>query len=774
MRIDYERMENGSKLVLWKRDKSGRRIRGEVTDLQPNFWVPAADMYTKVPKNLPFKGTDGVPLYKIFTKFPTDVPFERKRFSGHYQADVKFRDKYLIESDQDELAEWFDEGPPVVMFVDTEAVVVDGIYHLICYTYWDSNSQKFHSRLLALASKEKLDEVLRRYKDVKLYATTDLLLKAFIKDVVQVDPDIITGWNIHWDMHEVIWKLSKHLNANIEELSPDKIVTTTRARWGKRKIIIHGRDVFDLTRAMIKLTENKEKSYTLRYIAKKYLGIIKPDYRGKFKDLLKKDPVELLRYNRDVDVRAIVELDKMFRIIETFREAQKEFKCQLRTVFAVSEMIDMGLQRLTDLIRPSRGQRSHVDLVGPLNIKPAKGVHEGCVTVDFRGMYPSIMISFNMSPETLDPNGDLKVGNGVAFRSKPVGVIPKFLRKTLTLKEKYDGLMHRTKDSQLKWVYGVRRWFYKIVANATFGVTAWGPEEHSAGSGWYTPEIASSVFFISRKLLGGLIERLKKKKGLEVKYAHTDSMTIALGWGKNETPESFHAKCEELVAWITEELDGLAKELGLQHHEFRLGTDYEYEVLFLTDGHNRYSGFSLDGEFIEKGFTKSIFSRFAASFTRTLLQKVLRTGKVPENWIIDEVFRIKAGDIDPVDLCFLHTLRMPPTEYTRTNAFLRGITYSNAKLGMNLDYNETCMFLPVKNVELKGTNITRIALPLDWETFPPELDYLRKKMDLDAIINLNVKSRAREVFKAFEMDFKKFWRTLKNNVSNSDLRRYMR
>jgi DNA polymerase-2 len=146
-------------------------------------------------------------------------------------------------------------------------------------------------------------------------------------------------------------------------------------------------------------------------------------------------------------------------------------------------------KRATDLLHSDRGGLVYQPLIGLL--------HEDVAEIDFVSMYPSIIVHFNISPETVGKTGkDYKT---VPELGKPIdrsqeGLVPNTLRpllaKRLAIKQRLAGMSRRdcrygplnARASALKWLLVVC-FGYLGYKNARFGriesheaVTAYGRE----------------------------------------------------------------------------------------------------------------------------------------------------------------------------------------------------------------------------------------------------------------------------------------------------------
>ena len=143
--------------------------------------------------------------------------------------------------------------------------------------------------------------------------------------------------------------------------------------------------------------------------------------------------------------------------------------------------------------------KTGVDLItadkGGLVYQPIKGLHEHVAELDFSAMYPSIMVQFNISPETVGaPEGEPVPELGTRIRTDREGLIPETLAPLLEKRLRYKELVkslpaddpsreaYARRYSAHKWLL-VTCFGYLGYKNARFGrieaheaVTAYGRE----------------------------------------------------------------------------------------------------------------------------------------------------------------------------------------------------------------------------------------------------------------------------------------------------------
>ncbi len=154
---------------------------------------------------------------------------------------------------------------------------------------------------------------------------------------------------------------------------------------------------------------------------------------------------------------------------------------------------------------------------------PQAGVYENMAVYDFKSLYPSIIISHNIDPSTLDCDCCRGVGEahvspmGHRFCKKRVGLIPAMLQEVLTTRFALQKQMKNlnTDSAEYKQLYG-KQWALKILANSTYGVLLY-PRFR-----WFRRECGESVTAYGRQYIQDTIAKAEKE-GFGTLYG--DSLT---------------------------------------------------------------------------------------------------------------------------------------------------------------------------------------------------------------------------------------------------------
>ncbi|MFQ5580752.1 MAG: DNA polymerase domain-containing protein, partial [Nitrospiria bacterium] len=159
---------------------------------------------------------------------------------------------------------------------------------------------------------------------------------------------------------------------------------------------------------------------------------------------------------------------------------------------------------------------------GGLTYTPKLGFHEEVGELDFASMYPSIMVKYNISPETINcrccfDNLVPEIGHHLCKKRK--GLIPRFLKPLLDKRTEYKRLLKDTKDTRQKQIYDERQSALKWGLVTTFGYQGY------KNARFGKIEAHEAITAYSReKLLQA--KSLAEAEGFEMIHAIVDSLMI--------------------------------------------------------------------------------------------------------------------------------------------------------------------------------------------------------------------------------------------------------
>ena len=162
-------------------------------------------------------------------------------------------------------------------------------------------------------------------------------------------------------------------------------------------------------------------------------------------------------------------------------------------------------------------QREDKQVVGGYVKEPVNGLHQNIVYFDFRSLYPSIIISKNISPDSLTSgeDGHISPEYGHKFRKAPVGFIPSAIGQILQDRIKIKSQMKESQDDWQIQVLNAQQEALKRLANTFYGLY-----NHSTFR-WYSLECSESITAWGRDFLKKTMEDAEKQ-GFKPVYADTD------------------------------------------------------------------------------------------------------------------------------------------------------------------------------------------------------------------------------------------------------------
>lgn len=340
-------------------------------------------------------------------------------------------------------------------------------------------------------------------------------------------------------------------------------------------------------------------SYSLGNIAQKLLGYGKlEDVPGYLMDRIwKQDPEKVRRYNmRDVDI--MVDLESKFKYIEGHKVLTHLCNRFLSSkALRIGNINDgfilkyghengksFGTKKTAYYEYDDDSWKEEVDtskFKGAFVMEPAPGIHEDVVLVDFASLYPNIIRSFNISPETkLDEDAvlaadryglDMAVAsNGATFEFTLEGVFPAIVQTAMERRKKWKDLDRKLEEEGQGGTVEHRKAkqrsdAYKVMANGTYGILG------APTSRFYDRDCAEAVTMTGRTIINFVIE-WAREVDIPALYGDTDSVFLRCSV---EKAKEFIEKAAELI-------DNWIMDRGGKPGFIRLEIDGDYNRIFWT------------------------------------------------------------------------------------------------------------------------------------------------------------------------------------------------
>jgi DNA polymerase I len=293
-----------------------------------------------------------------------------------------------------------------------------------------------------------------------------------------------------------------------------------------------------------------------------------------------------------------------------------------------------------------RAHQGSADYEGGVVLEPPAGIHEDVVYLDFSSMYPSIMVAYNISPDTYVPREaapevavDEAPEVGHRFRTEPDGFFKRLLEQLIDRRNGLkDEMADLPADSQERHNLEVEEQAVKVLTNAFYGYMGW------SGARWQSVPCAEATTAWGRHFIQRAVE-MADDMGLEVLYGDTDSVMIA----SDPAAEAF----------ITEVNEELPIELEVEAH---------FDTLFFTGAKKRYAGRTKDGETIVRGLEvrRGDWCEYAKDVQQEVIDTLL-TEQDPDQatrFAKDAVQALRDGEVPLDELRIYKTLTMDPEDYS--------------------------------------------------------------------------------------------------------------
>jgi DNA polymerase elongation subunit (family B) len=238
------------------------------------------------------------------------------------------------------------------------------------------------------------------------------LLQSFLNYYEEVNPTILTGWNIDFFDIPYLYNRLKNVcgEGHAKRLSP-----IGQAFWSpyREKFSFGGVSILDYINLYKTYTYSLEASYTLNYIATKELGRGKIEYEGSLDDLFENDLEKFIEYNI-VDVDLVVSMDDKLQFIELCRAVCHAGYVPYEDYIYSSKWLEgacLGYLKKKGLVatnkprdRKERMQalrdNNQEKFIGAYVKEPIVGKYDWIYDLDLTSLYPSIIMTLNISPET--------------------------------------------------------------------------------------------------------------------------------------------------------------------------------------------------------------------------------------------------------------------------------------------------------------------------------------------------------------------------------------
>jgi len=466
------------------------------------------------------------------------------------------------------------------------------------------------------------------FEYVKCKDEADLLL-TFLRFWQVNMPDVITGWNTQlFDMPYLVGRIKRVLGEDrVKDLSPWRVVNDRTITMNGREYNtadIYGVSNLDYLDLYKKFTYSTQESYRLDYIAQQELGRKKLEHGYEtFKEHYTEDWQSFVEYNV-LDVELVDSLEDQMKLIELVITMAYDAKCNFTDIFSAVRTWDCILHNhlwAKNIIVHQKKHNEGRTIAGAYVKEPVPGKYDWVVSFDAASLYPSIIMQYNMSPETMRQEftadctpeqlldndvdyatflGNKKVAmaaNGYCYTHNKQGLFPEIVEKIFTERVFFKKKMieaqkeyEKTKSpEQVKLIskYNNIQMARKIQLNSLYG--AWANQYFR----FYDDRIAEGITLTGQyiiqhigRALNTYLNKVCNTQGVEYTfYSDTDSCYVTLDrlvqthfahLDKHKITDVIDKFCQEKLKQV---LDTACNEIAQATNAFENHMEFKREVI---------------------------------------------------------------------------------------------------------------------------------------------------------------------------------------------------
>ena len=474
-----------------------------------------------------------------------------------------------------------------VIFFDIEVSMENGIPNIenpnnevTAITLYDNITKEYN--VLVLDKSGKREDFVKGDTNTFFFKDEVDLLYKFIDVYETIGPTIITGWNSdYFDVPYLYNRLKQQCGNGIaNRLSPIGKLKYSKFR---KKWMIAGVSSLDYLDLYKKFTYGQQQNYRLDTIGRIEVDMGKIEYEGSLDELFRTDLEKFIEYNVR-DVRIIVEIDKKMKLIELVRgichvgHVQYEDYCYSSKFLEGTIITYLHRKGLVVSNKPADGRQLMNERVenddegfaGAYVKPPVPGLYDWVYSLDLQSLYPSIIMSLNISPETkigfvrnwnmeqhfrkeivayvveekgttasmemdyntfmefLTENNLTISSNGVLYSNQKRGIIPEILETWFAQRVEYKNLMKKyvnEGDKDKASYYDRRQHIQKIFLNSLYGVLGLPVFRfYDVDNAAAVTITGQDVIKSTAKVVNKHYEKLLGMEGDHVTYIDTDSI----------------------------------------------------------------------------------------------------------------------------------------------------------------------------------------------------------------------------------------------------------
>jgi len=634
------------------------------------------------------------------------IEVDGEKVENKFDVDLTIEAKEIKQLEEDK------EPKIKVLAVDTEWIELENKEKLIMISLASENLRK----VLALSEWQGKQDF------VESYPSEEKLIKRFLEIVKQEKPDIIVTYNgddfDFFKLREKARELKIKFGFGIDNKEME-FVRRGRGSAARCFGVVHVDEYVFVDKILS--ASLKSEVLTLDEVATELIG------EGK-KDLEYKQMVEFWRERKELNriaeysmwdahltyLLSQILLPQIFSISKLTGEIPFDV-----SRYSYSQLVEAYLMKKAvedNVLIPNSPKTEEKEMrmrelpyKGAIVVEPKKGIHENVAVLDFRSLYPTIIVSHNVSPELLNCNHqECKEKNTAPetknhFCLKKVGFVPKNLKLLIDRRKELKERMKKVpKDSPEYKILDNEQYATKIISNAMYGYFGF------IGARWYKKECGEATAAWGRHYIKKIMQ-MAQEEGLEIIYGDTDSIFVKKdGFGLKEIEEV----AKKFVDKVNRELPGI---IELEFRGVYLRGIFVSREKGESGAKKRYALLDVSGNLEVRGFetVRRDWCKLAKETQRKVLEIVLKEKdpKKAVEFVLETIKRVRDGKVDIEELTIYEQITRPLSQYEQIGPHVKAAMRARER-GKIVTEGSIIAFIIIKG----AGSISDRAMPVEFVT----------------------------------------------------------
>src|SRR3989344_4492655 len=705
LQADYNELNEKTIVKLFGKLESGKSF-ASINIIEPYFFIKKDDSKKQKPYLSKYQAQEtsltnfahdkvlkvSHPLQSELNKL---ISYLHESSTETYEADIKPHQRFLIDNDilgsidiKSQNSETLNEaGQRVDVIFSNPEISPSNFVPSLKVLSIDIESDENSDKLFCIGLHSKDYEKVFMITDKKLSRAVSCkneleCLNKFKEEIIKLDPDVITGWNIAGFDFPFLKKCCERnkISFDIARDNSETRIRVAKDFFKKSSVTIAGRQVLDAL-SLIKDPFIKEapsiknidiESWTLEDVSQALLKegklIIGKDRNEKIQELYESKSQATLQKLADYnlqDARLAYLLLEKTKTIELAIERSQLTGLQLDKItgsIAAFDSLYIREARKRSLVSPTTHYTNKEERIkGGFVRESNPGIYHDLLVLDFKSLYPSIIKTFNIDPSSHIENPSkhhsdklIRAPNNVYFTNTQ-GILPSIISK-----------LHEAREKAKREKRELSSYAIKIIMNSFFGVLA------SPNCRYFSLDVANAITHFGQYIIKLTAEKIESR-GYKVIYSDTDSIFIDASSHKKDK--------KEIGKEIQEHINEFYKNFVKKEYNRQSYLELEFKRHYLAflmpalrsatekGSKKRYAGLYIKNnkeelEIVGMEAIRGDWTEAAQEFQRELLLKVFKREEFIK-FIKDYVKKLKDHKLDS-KLVYRKSIRKSLEKYTKT------------------------------------------------------------------------------------------------------------